>query len=124
MPALTGQIVNQGVVLVYFEHVSLDNKDTTGQQVYQVPAIFGGIIEDDLTDMFKPGVLNFYFSIVGGTTDVGTLYTTVNANIPLHIITESYLYRIILIPGGVLGTNVDPHTLTYKEVSTKFGIQP
>ena len=37
---------------------------------------------------------------------------------------NSYLYRIVLIPGGVLGTSVDPHTLTYNEVCKKFGIQP
>jgi len=93
MPALTGQIVNQGVVLVYSEHVKLENNDTTGQQVYQVPAVF----------------------------PAGNIGNTSN---PRNIVTQSYLYGIILIPGGVLGTNVDPHTLTYKEVSTKFGIQP
>ena len=32
--------------------------------------------------------------------------------------------RIILIPGGVLGTSIDPHSLTYNAVCKKHGIQP
>jgi collagen triple helix repeat protein len=129
IPVLTSQIVNQGVVLVYFEHLKLENKDTTGQQVYQVPTVFSYVLNGNskanLTDEFKPGVLNFYLSQAdGGTLDPGTLYTSINTAIPEHVLTESYLYRIILIPGGVLGTSVDPHTLTYKAVCAKYGLQP
>ena len=106
-----------------------DTKDTTRQLVCQVPAIFnnvlGGNTQESLTDDFSPGILNFYLQ--DGTVDPGTLYTRTGQTVgPKGLITytESHLYRIILIPGGVLGTSVDLHTLTYKDACTKFGIQP
>ena len=57
----------------------------------------------------------------GNNKDPGTLYSPTPV---YNRLTDHYLYRIVLIPGGVLGTSVDPHTLTYNEVCKKFGIQP
>jgi hypothetical protein len=132
MPSITSQILDQGVVLAYLEYVELQGKDTTVQLIDQVPAIFynvygiNGVQKENLVAELSPGVLNFYLSDALDNNDPGTIYTqtTINQSKPPTTTTTSYLYRIVLIPGGVLGTIVDPHKLTYKEVCTKYGIQP
>ena len=133
MPAITSQILDQGVVLAYLEFVELQDKDTTQQEVDQMPAIFNNLFapgvvyqKENLVAGLSPGLVNFYLSDALDQNDPGTIYTYISSypTKPPSTVTDSYLYRIILIPGGVLGTNVDPHTLTYKEVCSKYGIRP
>jgi len=128
MPAITSQILDQGVVLAYLEYITVSNGDTTQQLIDPVPAIFynalasTGTQKENLAAQFSPGALNFYLSDALDENDPGQLFTMTLAVKPP--VTTAYLYRIVLIPGGVLGTGIDPHQLTYKEVCTKYGIQP
>ena len=128
MPSITSQILDQGVVLVYLEYLMVSNGDTTQQLIDQVPAIFynlyapSGTQKENLIAELSPGVLNFYLSDAMDNNDPGTLFIEIPQTKPP--VTSGYVYRIILIPGGVAGTGIDPHQLTYKEVCTKYGIQP
>jgi hypothetical protein len=86
------------------------------------PTSTTGTQKKNLAAQFSPGAVNFYLADALDENDPGLLFTTTLAVKPP--VTTSYLYRIILIPGGVAGTGIDPHQLTYNEVCTKFGIQP
>ena len=128
MPAITSQLLDQGVVLVYLEYIKVSNGDTTEQSVNQVPAIFYNVFgptgtqKEYLTTELSTDSLNFYLSDLSDNNDPGELYVgTYEIKPP---VTTGYLYRIILIPGGIAGTGIDPHQLAYKEVCTKYGIQP
>jgi hypothetical protein len=128
MPSITSQLLDQGVVLVYLENVTVSNGDTTEQLIDQVPDIFynfyapTGAQKENLIAELSPGVLNFYLSDAMDNNDPGELFIVILPTKPP--VTTGYLYRIILIPGGIAGTSIDPHQLTYKEVCTKYGIQP
>jgi hypothetical protein len=128
MPAITSQILDQGVVLEYLEYLSVSNGDITEQLIDQVPVIFYNVFgptgpqKENFIAEISPGVMNFYLSDAMDNNDPGELYIGALPTKP--IVTMAYLYRIILIPGGVLGTGINPHQLTYKEVCTKYGIQP
>ena len=128
MPSITSQILDQGVVLVYLEYFMVSNGDTTQQLIDQVPALFynsyapTGTQKENLIAELSPGALNFYLSDAMDNNDPGELFIVTLATKPP--VTTGYLYRIILIPGGVLGTSVDPHSLTYNAVCKKYGIQP
>jgi hypothetical protein len=128
MPAITSQLLDQGVVLVYLGYMVVSNDDTSQQWVDQVPAIFynmygpTGTQKEYLAAELSPDSLNFYLSDASDNNDPGEIFTATLPTKPPT--THSYMYRIILIPGGVLGTGIDPHSLTYKQVCTKYGIQP
>jgi hypothetical protein len=128
MPSITSQLLDQGVVLVYLEYFMVSNGDTTQQSIDQVPALFynsyapTGTQKENLIAELSPGALNFYLSDAMDNNDPGELFIVTLATKPP--VTTGYLYRIILIPGGVLGTSVDPHSLTYNAVCKKYGIQP
>ena len=128
MPSITSQILDQGVVLVYLEYLMVSNGDTTQQLIDQVPAIFYNVFaptgtqKENLIAELSPGVLNFYLSDAMDNNDPGTLFIEIPQTKPP--VTSGYVYRIILIPGGVAGTGIDPRSLTYKQVCTKYGIQP
>jgi hypothetical protein len=128
MPSLTSQLLDQGVVLVYLEYIYVSNGDTTQQLIDQVPVTFynvnapTGTQKENLTAEFSPGVLNFYLSDATDNNDPGELFVAIFQTKPP--VTRGYVYRIILIPGGVLGTSVNPQTLTYNAVCKKYGIQP
>jgi hypothetical protein len=71
------------------------------------------------------GQLSFFLSDAMDNLDPGTLFTASNPVVPgISAYADGYLYRIILIPGGVQGTSIDPHSVTYKEVCSKYGIRP
>jgi hypothetical protein len=128
MPSITSQLLDQGVVLVYLENITVSNGDTTQQLIDQVPEIFynvyapTGTQKEYLAAELSPDSLNFYLWDVSDNNDPGELFIVTLPTKPP--VTTGYLYRIILIPGGVAGTGIDPHQLTYKEVCTKYGIQP
>lgn len=123
MPAITAAIFNQGVVLTYIEFYSTSGSDTLTLKMDQAPTTlynaFNGNVKETLTAEAAVGSLSFFLSDALDNNNPGLLTTQTDASSSL-----GYLYRIIIIPGGVQGTDVDPRKLTYQEVCNKYGIQP
>ncbi|HWK05116.1 MAG TPA: hypothetical protein VNS58_15855 [Puia sp.] len=129
IPSLTSNILNGGTILVYIEYYYVTNGDTTIRTVIQAPTEFYNTLENNKKETFtfeaSTGQLSFFLSDASDTNDPGQIYTASSPVIPgLPILYYGYLYRIILIPGGVQGTSIDPHSVTYKEVCSKYGIRP
>jgi len=68
-----------------------------------------GAQKENLIAELSPGVLNFYLSDAMDNNDPGELFIATLPTKPP--VTTGYLYRIILIRGGVAGTSIDPHQL-------------
>ena len=123
MPAITSDIFEQGVVLVYMkEEVYSLGSGARGDVIIQVPAEFNNQLnatKQSLTDEIQVGSLRFYLSDALDTNDPGTLGD--------HFFGGNdyfYFYRIVIIPGGVMGTGVDPRQMSYQDVCSRFHIQP
>jgi hypothetical protein len=120
LPALTISMVNTGVVLVYIEHTALlSNGPQEEPSMIQVPTEFFNVENSGkkelLSTMGSPSFLYFELSDALDLSDPGTISFGKAGG---------YQYRIILIPGGVAGTGIDPHQMSYQQVCTKYGIRP
>jgi hypothetical protein len=123
MPALTSELLNTGVVLVYLQFLDIVAGDTVLQRVFQSPAIFpygNASPNEQLWDYYLPGEVVFDLSLFSGVGDPGVL----SFGLDQAGFYSGYLYRIIFIPGGVAGTGIDLHTRTYKQICSTFGIKP
>jgi hypothetical protein len=129
IPSLTSNILNGGTIMVYIEYYFVVDGDTTVQTVIQAPTEFHNTFEGNKKETFtfeaSTGQLSFFLSDAMDNLDPGQLFTASNRVVPgIPAFSDGYLYRIILIPGGVQGTSIDPHSVTYKEVCSKYGIRP
>lgn len=123
MPAITSDIFEQGVVLVYLkEEVYTWTSGDEGDVIIQVPAVFNNQFnakKQSLMDEIQVGSLRFYLSDALDNNDPGTLGDRSSGFNDYY-----YSYRIVIIPGGVIGTGVDPRQMSYQEVCSRFQIQP
>lgn len=122
MPPISLDIVNTGVILVYVEYQILGG--TAGiipLGMFQLPGEFNntqnGNENELLSTTIFPGQLKFtLLNMTSFTANPGGIFFDSGNS-------AGYVYRIVIIPGGVVGT-ADPRTLSYGEVCSRYGIQP
>jgi hypothetical protein len=129
MPALSSGILNGGVVLVYLQFIYVQSNDTLQQTFSPAPTQFyNNLVNNQFESLmteFEDNQLRFSLADAGDNNDPGTLYVYSYLSTRGGVGTYSgYLYRVIIIPGGVAGTAIDLPTLSYKETCIKYGIQP
>jgi hypothetical protein len=124
VPAITSDITTTGVVLIYIEYVNANTKILP--LITQIPGEYldyennaaGPYNKEILTDELSVGNITFYNGDASDLNNPGGLFFIGT------ISTFGYMYRIVIIPGGVAGTGIDPHRLTYQQVCANYGIQP
>lgn len=121
IPPLTADILNTGVVLVYVQfQVPVA---TVAQNTFQAPGMFTNVespkgFEDYLGLSMAAGQFTFTNqTAVYLAGDPGALYFNSTSS-------TGYAYRIIIIPGGVAATGIDPRQMSYGQVCDRLGIQP
>jgi hypothetical protein len=123
MPEITEDLFDEGVVLVYLNCAYYSPSYISSQDMTQLPANFynrvNGNKREMLEEHLQPGSLTLALADAQDNGDPGTLFSITGPPAPIY-----YMYRVIIIPGGVLGTGIDPQQLTYQQVCTRFNIQP
>ena len=124
MPEINSTILDNSVILVYLEYFVLSGSDTATEEVYLMPANFNNFTyvlnRVTCTDVAgitqeNQGYIEFNLADALDAGDPGTLITGSSLG---------YMYRIIIIPGGLEGPSLDAHTQTYAQVCSKYGINP
>jgi len=121
IPPITQDIVNTGVILVYVQYQILGSAGAVSLGMFQLPGEFSnlqsGIANELLSTTIYPGQLDFtLLNMLSFDTSPGAIFFDSDHH-------AGYVYRIVIIPGGVVGT-ADPRTLSYGEVCSRYGIQP